>query len=243
MCSLFVLLHADQHYPILIGANRDELRARPSAPPGLFVGQHRRILSPRDKLAQGTWMGVNDAGWFAGLTNVAGSRRTPAAHSRGHLSHVALDQLEFAAVPDVIAREVAVRVYNDFQLLVTDGTQVHVFRHVAGVLTLATPAQPTLVLTNEHALHELHVPGLQAVRAPHLDVHARLDALAGILRDEGQASGHRVLKRNGDYGTVSSSLVAVPRGPITGLIWRYAAGPPDATPYRNYGNLARRLLA
>ena len=69
-----------------------------------------------------------------------------------------------------------------------------------------------------------------------------LDLLAAILRQEVHASGHRILKGgNGPYGTVSSSLVAVPRRDPLRLVWRYAAGPPDVTPYRDYGNLGRRL--
>jgi len=41
---------------------------------------------------------------------------------------------------------------------------------------------------------------------------------------------------------VSSSLIAIPRGDLRELVWRYAAGAPDEVPYRNYGNLARRLV-
>src|SRR5687767_5402453 len=92
MCSLLVLLGADPEFPILVGANRDELRTRLASPPGLFVGARRRMLSPRDRRAGGTWMAVNDALWFAGLTNVVGGNRFANAASRGHLPHLALDQ-------------------------------------------------------------------------------------------------------------------------------------------------------
>jgi len=51
-----------------------------------------------------------------------------------------------------------------------------------------------------------------------------------------------VCKHGASYATVSSSLIAVPLGDPTQLRWRYAAGPPDVTDYRNYGNLGRRLL-
>jgi hypothetical protein len=37
-------------------------------------------------------------------------------------------------------------------------------------------------------------------------------------------------------------LLAVPAGDPGQLVWRYAAGPPDVTEFRNYGNLGRRLL-
>jgi len=50
-------------------------------------------------------------------------------------------------------------------------------------------------------------------------------------------------QRGDGYGTVSSSLIAVPAQDPLALVWRYAAGPPDVTDYKNYGNLGRRLLA
>ena len=241
MCSLFVLLDADPDFPILVAANRDEQRARPSSPPGLFVGRHRRILSPRDQRAHGTWMGVNDALWFAGLTNVAGGNRSAAAASRGALPHLALDQEHFDAVPKAIAAEVVARAYNDFQLLVTDGTRAVVLRHVDRALCVETPSTRTFVLTNEHAPQTLQVPGLDGARAHRLSVLERLDRLAPLLLDTGASSGHRVLKVGGDYGTVSSSLVAIPRRDVMQLIWRFAPGSPEQTSYRNYGNLGRRL--
>ena len=37
-------------------------------------------------------------------------------------------------------------------------------------------------------------------------------------------------------------LVAVPASDPLQMLWRYAAGPPDTSEYRNYGNLGRRLL-
>ena len=83
--------------------------------------------------------------------------------------------------------------------------------------------------------------GLTAVLEPGLEVEQRLQALQPILRDQGEQSGHRVLKTGGDYGTVSSSLIAVPAAGPRSLIWRYAPGPPHETEYRNYGNLGRRL--
>jgi hypothetical protein len=63
-----------------------------------------------------------------------------------------------------------------------------------------------------------------------------------LLLDAGDHGGHRVLKKGGSYGTVSSSLIAVPSADLRALVWRYAAGSPDEAPYRSYGNLARRLV-
>ena len=78
--------------------------------------------------------------------------------------------------------------------------------------------------------------------APGLPLEERVERLQQLLRDEGESTGHRILKKGGDYGTVSSSIIAVPDRDILGLSWWYAAGEPDVAAYRNYGNLAKRLL-
>ncbi|MGA1524500.1 MAG: NRDE family protein [Planctomycetota bacterium] len=244
MCLLITLVGVDPGHPIVVASNRDERRDRPSAPPGLFVGQKRRILSPRDREAGGTWIGVNDRGLFVGLTNLVGaSRDLEGAPSRGRLPHLALDEDGVDAAADVVAAAAASARYRGFQLLVTDGRRARVLTHEAGgQIEDRVFGAGAIVLSNEHRPGTLHLPGLAAACAADLALDARWAALRAVLRDEGQVSGHRVLKRGGSYGTVSSSLIAVQPAEIRALVWDYAAGPPDEAPYRGYGNLARRLV-
>lgn len=241
MCSLFVLLGVDPEFPVFVAANRDEDRARLASPPGLFVGERRRMLSPRDRRAGGTWMAVNDRLWFAGLTNVAGVARRPEAASRGVLPHLVLDADDLDAGVAGVEREVAAGRQDAFRLLATDGRRALLVSRVGGALRVDEVAGPVLALSNEHALGELTVPELERVASRPLPAAARLDALAPLLLARGAAGEHAVLKVGGAYGTVSSSLLAVPRLDPQALLWRYAPGPPDVTSYRNYGNLGRRL--
>jgi uncharacterized protein with NRDE domain len=85
MCLIAFAFDADARYRLVLAANRDEFKARPSAPadwwpdePGLFAG--------RDLQAGGTWLGITRAGRVAALTNIRDPRlpRT-APHSRGEL--------------------------------------------------------------------------------------------------------------------------------------------------------------
>ncbi len=241
MCSLFVLIGVDADHPVFVASNRDEERARLATPPGLFVGARRRMLSPRDRRAGGTWMAVNDRLWFAGLTNVAGVPKRDGAASRGVLPHLILDADDLEAGVAAVEREVARGGQDAFRLLATNGQRIVVVARTGGPVRVEPIAGPVVVLTNEHAPGELSVPGLAAIAARRLDAAARLDALAPLLLDRGEASGHAVLKVGGDYGTVSSALLAVPRDDPTRLLWRHAPGSPDTTAYRNYGNLGRRL--
>lgn len=239
MCLLIVLAGVDPEHPIIVASNRDEQRERKAMPPGLFVGAKRRMLSPRDRRAGGTWMAVAEHGLFAGLTNVKGEPVDPNARSRGELPHLALDEDDVEAAAAAVARQ---RGFNAFQLAISDGRRSIVLRSVAGRITRVETEQPVLVLSNEHALDALVLPGLDAALARGLQRDERLALLAPLLLDQGERSGHRVLKTGGAYGTVSSSLIAVPRAGMGGLVWRYANGSPDTTPYRDYGNLGRRLI-
>jgi hypothetical protein len=242
MCLLIVLrgFHAD--HPLVVAANRDERTDRMAAPPGLWVGERRRLLSPRDRLAGGTWLAIDDRGRFCGITNLAGVPPVDGAPSRGHLPHLLLDHDDLERGIDAVLTRVAAEPYSGFQLVVADAGRIEVLRHKAGRVDRRAWADPVLVASNEHGPGELALRRLSPARVPSLPLPARLDALAEVLRDPGGDGQHAVLKRGAGYGTVSSSLIAVPLGDPAALVWRYAPGPPDVTRYRDYGNLGRRLL-
>lgn len=245
MCLLIVLRGRFETHPIVVAGNRDERRDRRASPPGLWVGHRRRVISPRDRTAGGTWLAVNDRGLFAGLTNVAGAPPPAGAATRGELPHLALDEDDLERAAAAVAAAVAARTYGGFQLVLCDGRRTLVLRHERGTLQRLPWDDPLLVVSNEHAPGELALPLLSAALAGLRGadpVEGLLDRLAPLLLDRGAEGRHAVLKTGAVYGTVSSSLLAVHATDPAALVWRYAAGPPDGTPYRNYGNLGRRLV-
>jgi len=242
MCILIVLRDLHREHPLVVGGNRDERTDRPASPPGLWVGDHHRLLSPRDRQAGGTWLAIDERGRVAGITNLASVSPVPESPSRGHLPHLALDQPDFDAAIAVVRARVEAAPHSGFQLVLADAGRTVVLRNTGAGLAVIEWPQPVLVLTNEHAPGELTPRGLAAALVPTVDVARRLDLLAALLRDRGAPGHHAICKRGEGYGTVSSSLLAVPAGDPLALVWRYAPGPPDVTPYRDYGNLGRRLL-
>ena len=66
MCTL-VLVVPEPGGVLQVAANRDEFLARPADPP--TPSADGRWLAPRDRQAGGTWLGVNRAGLFVGVTN------------------------------------------------------------------------------------------------------------------------------------------------------------------------------
>lgn len=242
MCLLIVLRGASADHPIVVAANRDERIDRAASPPGLFVGRRHRQLSPRDRLAGGTWLAVDERCRFAGITNIAGTALMPEAPSRGHLPHLALDQPDIDSAVTAVRQHVGATPHAAFQLVVCDGRRTIVVRHKAGAFDVVEWSPSLLVVTNEHPPGVLELRGVAGATAAGIDLTRRLDLLQGLLKDRGLGGGHVVCKRGDTYGTVSSSVLAIPARDPLQLVWRYAPGPPDVTPYRSYGNLGRRLL-
>jgi hypothetical protein len=243
MCLLIVLRGFHDSHPVVVAGNRDERLDRKASPPGLWANGRRPVLSPRDRRAGGTWLAVNDAGMFAGLTNVAGAEPLPGAPSRGHLPHLALEQDDLDAAAAAVAAAVAGRAHSAFQLVLCDGTRTLVLRHRDGQVQTIDWQQPLLVVSNEHGPGQLELPLLHRALGATDSAAARLEMLKPLLLDRGGVNRHPILKKGEEYGTVSSSLIAVPRPDPRELIWLYAAGSPDEAPYKNYGNLGRRLAA
>ncbi len=242
MCLLIVLTGFVREYPILVASNRDELRSRKASPPGLFVGETRLVLSPRDRQAGGTWLAVNDNGLFAGLTNLAGYPTREGDTSRGQIPHDALDCDDLETAVDRVRQTLAANNYAGFQLVLSDGVACRVLCWDREQLECVEAPSPVVVVGNQHRLGELEVPGLSAALLPGADADETLERLRPLLLDTGEQTGHPILKLGGEYGTISSSLIGVPSQDLRRLIWHYCPGSPDQTSYRNYGNLGRRLL-
>ena len=64
MCLIVFAYNCHPVYSLILGANRDEFRNRPSDPAG-FWHDAPHILAGRDKSAGGTWLGVTTAGKVA----------------------------------------------------------------------------------------------------------------------------------------------------------------------------------
>jgi uncharacterized protein with NRDE domain len=241
MCLLIVLRGRFASHPVLVAGNRDERRDRKASPPGLFVGRGRRLLSPRDRVAGGTWLAVRADGLFAGLTNRKGAPVPEGAATRGVLPHEALDAGSLDDGVSRVQQAVAERPYAGFHLVLADAARIVVLSHAAGQVEVRPWHEDHVVLSNEHEPGALSWPRLEQALQPRPSPHEQLAALEQVLLQDEDAGGHRVLKRGGEYGTVSSSLIALPAADPLQLVWRYAQGQPDLVGYSDYGNLGRRL--
>jgi uncharacterized protein with NRDE domain len=105
MCLILLAYRCHPDVDILLAGNRDEFQRRPATPPAL-VQEHPRIWAGRDLEAGGTWMGRNEHGLMAGLTNRRSSDSPPPdPRSRGEIVMGLLQHREPAAAAAWLANQ------------------------------------------------------------------------------------------------------------------------------------------
>ena len=244
MCTLIVLHRCFADAELVVAANRDEYLDRPAEPPALRAWNSRTVLAPRDARAGGTWLGMNDAGLFAALTNRPNERPDPSRRSRGLLVSDALASSDAAAAAAALA-ELPAGAYNPFNLLVCDREDafVVVYEEKPDLRRLAAGA---------------HVIGNGDPDSRRLPKVARLldeaesiargrpeDALDGLARTcrthRGGASPFEdTCIHAGAYGTRSSALIRWGKSGGASA-FRFASGPPCQTAYEDFTPLLTQL--
>src|ERR1700738_1134465 len=105
MCTLVILRRPGHRWPVLIGANRDEMIDRASKPPGRHWPDRPELVAGRDILAGGARVGGNEPGGAAAavLTRHGSLGPAPDRRSRGELVLEALDHADAAAAARALA--------------------------------------------------------------------------------------------------------------------------------------------
>jgi len=121
VCTLALAWDVFPDAPVIAAANRDERLDRPSEPPAVREGDPA-VVAPRDAEAGGTWVGCNDAGVYATLTNRWLAADRAADRSRGRLVDDCLAHDDAAAAVRAVERDLGERAYDGFHLVVADAT-------------------------------------------------------------------------------------------------------------------------
>src|SRR3954470_18453916 len=123
MCLLILISGVVPGMPLIVAANRDERRARPTVPmTRLDDGAGGlAILGGRDEVGGGTWLATNAAGGVPGLTNRPLRDGPDAAkRSRGELPLALAAHPTAAAAVEAFGNAIDPSVYNPSWLLVAD---------------------------------------------------------------------------------------------------------------------------
>ena len=246
MCTFVILRRPGHDWPVLVGANRDEMIGRPWQAPARHWRDRPEVVGGLDELAGGSWFGINDHGVLAGILNRFGSLGpAPGMRSRGELVLEALDHAAAAAAAHALA-ELAPKAYRTFNLILADNREAFWLKH-------ADPSgAPPIELRGIRAGLAMIAAGDLDDDTPRLTRYRPLferakppDPAAGdwsswetLLADDrpdpkdGAANSMRFLTPEG-FGTVSSALVALPASGIRRKpAFRFATWQPKPTPWR-----------
>ncbi len=120
MCTVVILRRPGHNWPILIGANRDEMAGRSWERPGRHWPERENVVAGIDLLAGGTWMGLNDEGVVACILNRRDSLGPdPDLRSRGEIVLEALDHADADDAAQALSG-LDGRSYRSFNLIVAD---------------------------------------------------------------------------------------------------------------------------
>jgi len=230
MCTL-ILHHAPTApWPLLLAANRDEMLARPWAPPAEYWPG---IVGGRDTLAGGTWLAVNAAGMVAGVLNRGGTLGPAAGkRSRGELPLLALRHGSAAAAAATLAGLDGTQ-WRGFNLVVADGLDAFQARGLGGGRVEVTRLPTGLSMVTAADANDLrhpriarHLPRFAAAQRP---CPPDWGAWPGLLADSSGTWEETLnVPQHRGFGTACAALIA-PR--LGDGLFLFAAGAPDAAPF------------
>jgi hypothetical protein len=244
MCTLILLRRPGHPWPVLIAANRDEERSRPSRPPGRHWDDRPDVVAGLDLLAGGSWLGLNDHGLIAAVMNREGTLGSaPGKRSRGELVLEALDHAEAGEAAGALA-DLSPDAYRPFNLVLADARDAYWLRHGGDGEIRVHSLPPGLHMLTSGELDDAADPRIGAwlerfrtAPAPE-PAEGRWSAWTSLLGDRsypasaGPAAAMN-LDLTGGFATVSSGLIALPAflGQGGNPIWLHAEGPPDRAPH------------
>ena len=221
MCTLVLLNRPGHDWPLILGANRDEMVGRPWQPPGRHWDDRPNVVAGLDELAGGSWLGVNDEGVVAAILNRVGTLGPAAGkRSRGELVLDALDHADAIAAAAALV-DIEPTAYRPFNLLVADNRDAFWLAHRGTGPVAMTRVGPGLHMLTARELDDPASPRIRRYRQRFTeavppdpskgDWTAWQDLLHDAVPGDGEAadSAMRFARPDG-FATMSSALVALP---------------------------------
>jgi len=248
MCTLVILRRPEHDWPVVIGANRDEMIDRPARPPGRHWPDRPEVVAGLDALAGGSWLGINDWGVAAAVLNRHGSLGPATGRrSRGELVLEALDHADAVEAAAALS-DLDPLAYRSFNLIVADNRDAFWVRHDGLTPIAAHPIKEGLSVIAAGELDDastlrvaLALPRFRAARPPDPeggDWTAWQDLLSNDVPPAGMpAEAAMRFRTPRGFATRSSALLALPAEPTAErpAVLRYAEWLPQPSPWRDIG--------
>ncbi|HYW78936.1 MAG TPA: NRDE family protein [Thermoguttaceae bacterium] len=245
MCILALLYKTAKNTPILLAANREERFDRPSQPPKIQSGSPR-VVCGIDRKEGGTWLGVNQHGLLATVTNRRKRNVPMKPRSRGLLCRELLAVRTAKEAAQHAASELATGAYDGANYVVADAEYGAVV--YGGDTVEIVELTPGLHVLTNGKLDDYNDERQEFVRRM-LTLHT-LDSAVTFLAVVSRAFGRKpdksgrrgVVQVGSDVGTVSSTLLSL-SDRIQQAVFQYAPGPPCDKSYDDLSALLRQVLS
>jgi uncharacterized protein with NRDE domain len=239
MCTVVLLIRPGHAWPVILAANRDELVDRAWDPPAAWWPEYPGVIAGRDRTAGGTWMGMNSHGLAAAVLNRPGSLGPAVGkRSRGELPLRALAETSAAAAVEAIV-SLDAGLWRGFNLVIAGPEGATFIRGAGYGRPSARVLPPGVPMITAHDPNDLesprvarHLARFQNAAAPDPATWpgARPHGWRAILSDRSGDAGEQInVEPRGGFGTVCSSLLAIPADGDP--VWLFAAGAPDEAPF------------
>jgi hypothetical protein len=245
MCTMAILYRVARGTPILVAANREERFDRPTQYPKIQSGSPR-VVCGIDRRGGGTWLGVNQFGLFCAVANRRKANVPAEPRSRGLLCRELLDLRTAREATAHAAKALATGVYAGANYVCADARYAAVVH--GGDRVEVVELTPGLhVLTGgsvDDPKDERHEFVRRMLTLQTLDSAVTFLAVASrVLSRKPDREGRRgVVLLGGEVGTVSSTLLSLPRK-IQHATYQYAPGPPSDYAYDDLSALLRQVLS
>lgn len=248
MCSIVILKQSDSEWPVIIGANRDEMSNRKCLPPGRHWKDRPHIFAGKDLEAGGTWLGVNDYGVVCGIMNRMNTLGPDAnKRSRGELVLEALDHPDANDSLNALV-EIEKNSYRGFNMLVADNmnaywiksdenSEIIEYFNIPDGLSMIT-AYDRNDVSSKRINNYLSKFSISDEPDPTANKWMNWEMLLGSTYSEDKDPlGAMCIKTDIGFNTVSSCLIALP-GFQSNLtlkkpIFKFADGSPDVSKFED----------
>mgnify|MGYP001159986010 CR=1 FL=1 len=246
MCSIVILKQSDSEWPLIIGANRDEMENRKCLPPARHWDDRPHVFAGKDIEAGGTWLGVNDYGVIAAIMNRVDSLGPmESKRTRGELVLEALDHSDASESLNALI-EVEKDSYRGFNMFIADNVNAYWIKsdessavieyfNLPDGLSMIT-AHDRNDFSSNRIKNYLSKFSIANIPDPSKEEWQDWETLLGSTYSEDQDPlSAMCIKTDMGFQTVSSCLVAISGfQPDLGLkkpIFRFADGSPDLNNY------------
>ena len=241
MCLLIAYYKIIPDFPIIIGANREESYSRPSLPPYLIY-ESPKIWAGQDKVAGGTWMGVNEFGLVAGITNRGIKNLNPTFRSRGLLCLDLLKEKTAEQADKKLQDLTNANSYNSFNLFYADRESGYMAIYDNELISQSLdPGVHVVVSQGLKGISQQKMKRISLLMENLPKEYGELfvSEFTNLLRDhETEPPTQETICAHGEgYGTVSSAILALHQSFPENSLYLFADGPPCHTSFNDCSSL------